>query len=117
MPRRFQVRIEVNGLRVPVRDGEPLAGFFTDRRVLADDAGEAKDRAVEALKLEPKIKWLLETTERETGQEEGYVISATHVCEISWWRWRFGKFMKGLVLWSEDVSRQREHEAVSQPDT
>ena len=97
--------IEGRGFRVPTKDGEPLTGFLTERRVIASDDDAAETMAVELLRGEPKVGRLLDATAKATGSTDACVLSATRVRKISWWHWHFGGYMKGFAFWSDEILR------------
>ena len=95
--------IEAKGLSVPVKDGDPLTGFITERRVFASDDEEAKSRAVDALRKEPKVQRLLEFTASSLGSADAFELRATQVGTISWLSWHFAGFMKGFAFSTDEV--------------
>ena len=87
-------------------DGEsPVAGFYTGRKTFAADESQARKRFHELLLQEEKINWLM-TESREAGFNPKIVTQK--LFPISVWRYLFGSYPKGLILYTESGSDDSE---------
>ena len=102
MSRRFQVILHGTGFSVPVEDGKPIRGFFTIRRVLADNPEEAERRAIGTLEQEERYRGLVESTARELGSSAGCRVRLDSIGHLSWWRWRFTRYSPSFIFFSDD---------------
>jgi hypothetical protein len=101
MPRRFLVSFNGTGFSVPVEGGPPLSGFYTARRVLAENEKDAAQRAIAALQKEDRYRALLETTRQQPGSWI-CALSVEDVQPLSWWRWHFTKCPASFIFYREE---------------
>jgi len=104
MPRRFQVTLHGRGFHVPVEGGDPIVGFFTIRRVVADSARDAEQMAIEALEKEERYRHLVETTARELGFSNSCSVRLDSIGHLSWFRWHFSRYSPSLIFYSDEAA-------------
>jgi hypothetical protein len=102
MSRRFQVVLHGTGFSVPVEGEEPIRGFFTIRRVLADSPEDAERTAIATLEQEERYREFVEATERELGSRAGYQVRVDDIGRLSWWRWCFTSYSPSFIFYSDD---------------
>jgi hypothetical protein len=102
MPRRFLVSFNGTGFSVPVEGGPPLSGFYTVRRVLAENDEDAAQRALAALQKEERYRGMEEVTVQQTGSRETCAVHIEDLQPLSWWRWHFTKSPASFIFYRED---------------
>jgi len=99
----YQILFHGYGFKV-ARDGEPnsIAGFYTARRVQAENPDDAYLTALDLLRSEEKTKSLLDES-AERGAEPKF--EAEEIFEVSFWRRVFSRPPGGFVFYddSEEV--------------
>ena len=98
---RWQILFEGKGFRCEMDDGYVCVGFFTARRVIADNATEAFCLARARLFGEEKVKMIKELSEQQLGREVTIVLKADTISRISWWCWWFGKHSKAFMYYAD----------------
>ena len=99
MSRRYQVLLHGSGFSVPTEDGDPIRGFYTSRRAMADTPRQAEERVIAALRQEEKFRWLANATE---ASGTSYSVRADSISEVSWFRWYFSKVPKGFAFYTDE---------------
>ncbi len=102
MPQCFQVFLQGSGFLVPSEGGKPIRGFFTMRRVLADNLEEAERKAITIVQQTEVYRLLVETTERELGSREGCRLRIESIGQVSWWRWHFNRSSPGFIFYNDE---------------
>lgn len=103
MSSRYQVFLHVSGLSVPCEGHDPIQGFYTAKRVVANDDKEAERLAMEELMKEPKVQRFVSETKRALGNSDSCRVHVEECFQISWWRWTFTRTPRGLILYAGDV--------------
>lgn len=83
-------------------DGDTICGFYTIRRVVADNPQDAERKAIAMLQQEERYLELVETTERELGSRDGCKVRQDGIGQLSWFRWLFTKYSPSFIFYSDD---------------
>jgi hypothetical protein len=102
MRHRFLVTLHGSGFSVPVDDGDTIRGFFTIRRVLADNPQDAERKAIAALQKEERYRNLVETTEKQLGSRETCKVRLEDIGTLSWFRWHFSKYSPSFIFYLDE---------------
>jgi hypothetical protein len=98
--KRYQVTLHGRGFHVSVEGDKPIIGFFTIRRVRAENAEDAKRLAIETLEQEKRYQDL---TAQELGFRNSCSVSLDSIGQLSWLRWRFGRHSPSLIFYQEEA--------------
>jgi len=104
--KRYQVTLHGQGSHVPIAGDKPIIGFFTIRRVLAENAEEAKRLAIETLEQEKRYQELVEITAEELGFKNSSSVCLDSIGHLSWFRWRFGRHSPSLILYQDEAKSE-----------
>ena len=103
--KRYQVTLHGRGFHIPMEGDKPIKGFFTVRRVLAENAEEAKRLAIETLEQERRYQELVEFTVMELGCRNSCSVHLESIGYLSWFRWRFGRHSPSLILYQDEAKQ------------
>jgi hypothetical protein len=104
--KRYQVTLHGRGFHVPMEGDKPIIGFFTIRRVLADNAEEAKRLAIETLEQEKRYQELVEINAEVLGFRNSCSVCLDSIGHLSWFRWRFGRHSPSLILYQDEAKSE-----------
>jgi hypothetical protein len=101
--KRYQVTLHGRGFHVPVEGHKPITGFFAIRRVIAENADEAKRTAIETLELEKRYQELVEITAKELGFRNSCSVRLDSIGYLSWFRWHFSRHSPSLIFYQDEA--------------
>ncbi|MCB1230771.1 MAG: hypothetical protein KDN19_10920 [Verrucomicrobiae bacterium] len=97
----YQILIHVSGLDVEI-DGEPIAGFFTMRRVIASDSAEAEEMVRKSLLDEIEKKRWPKSGGADVGGLSDISLEIEQSFKIGWLSWIFGRRASGFLFYEPD---------------
>jgi len=101
--RRYQVTLHGRGFHVPVEGDKPIIGFFTVRRVIAENAQDAERLAIETLEQEERYQELVETTAKELGFRNSCSVRLDSIGYLSWIRWNFSRHSPSFIFYQDEA--------------
>jgi hypothetical protein len=106
MPNRYQLILHASGFHVPEEGEEPIIGFLTVKRVMAENEREAAELAKEELMNDPKILGMMERTKEHTGTDDTCKVEVDECFQIGWLRWTFSSLPTRLLVYSAEQDEE-----------
>lgn len=107
---RYQLIVHASGFHVPEQGQEPIIGFLTVKRVMAQDEEEAGNIAREEMMNDPKILGMIEKTREHTGTDATCKLEVEECFRIGWLRWTFSPLPTRLLVYSEEKDADAQSE-------
>lgn len=99
IPRCWQVRLHGQGFNVALEDDEPIAGFYTVRRITAGSSKAAEARALRLFQAEDKWTRLLSLHQPVSRNGSMPSVSPVETERITWTQYWFGSYARGLIFY------------------